>query len=1227
MDDLSMVHGLAVSLAKGVTGPSGTGAGDGVLLLESGTGRRAAFSRWSRHSGRLCQGFSLVITVTLMVLLTLLAVGMLSLATISLRTSAQTQSISVAQANARLGLMLALGDLQSSLGPDRGVSASSAAVIASAKQPHLTGAWQSWRWDPTKSASPNHGDKSAKFRRWLVSTATPQEAMNISLPAADPLDGAVELIGSLSHRGIANSVRAAKIPVAGSKHPGAVAWAVFDESAKAAIDIGEPAKKPSAGEEIATRTVPNRFRADTVDPTKLAVLKTPLNLITVETAVVPGGHASAPDFRKRFHDFTTGSLGLLTDTANGGLKTDLTQVFEAASFPTGFFPADTLYSTAAAGAPRWSYLYDHYRKYKIVKDAAMGTPVYTLADDDLKIWSAGQGRTVAGLDPSRDKERLLPVIAKMQIVFSIVSHHAHISDRVAFMDNQGDPKGNDQHAVPHFAYEPVITLFNPYDVALDLKKLRIRVWDPPVACRFAKVMSGSVNWYRDEMTNGEFQGLARLNIANEHNTTARRWFTLYLTDGTSQAAGNSLRLQPGEVKVFSSRVENNWSWSLECANSWAPRAFFDWNAGSNFGNIDNRTANRLGVEAVPGWDTRAGIQTDHMSYSNPRPQATLYAFEKLPGGPAGGFVSIRITDEVQVELKALRTTPSSSNVPDFQVDVLAGANEEVTQDLLRSYRFVFADPTAEISENPAKPVISRKYRVSDTLQTWTDQSTGGKKAIAMLEMTARTTKDPLDDSKAWVYNNPVVEGGEQVSSVAGAANQSYDVRLIELTGWTSFPIIEWDSAAGSGYGRGYFGASRSSNEGVTNVPMCRVPVAPAASLGDLIPTNLVSGSLLPRVVHPFGNSRAHPLLPAAETTRSLGGATALDHCYLLNDTLWDRYYFSSVTAYSGGVLTDNRSRREVLEGVLDGSRPALNVRLRPASLDDDASRLAKRLDALSDTQRAKQLAAHLMVAGPFNLNSTSVDAWCAVLASLRDREVTAWKKRATSNKDATPFARTGLPLAGPKDTSADVNVLGQIRWAGYRSLDDPQIESLAKAIVTEISKHGAQDKAPPLTLAEFVNRRPGPSGGLHSLAGILQTAIDNSGVNTANHAKDSRSIKVADIAATRKVGVQTPAAMDGYTGEGTPPMLTQGDLLGALAPIATVRGDTFKIRAYGEATSDTGSVQARAWCEAVVQRMTDFVDPADDPETPVASLTRQANQTFGRRFRIVSFRWLDAGEI
>ena len=628
-----------------------------------------------------------------------------------------------------------------------------------------------------------------------------------------------------------------------------------------------------------------------------------------------------------------------------------------------------------------------------------------------------------------------------------------------------------------------------------------------------------------------------------------------------------------------------------------------------------------------GWDKRAGLQTDHMSYaSGGRPAATIYDFENLPGGPNRGFVSIRVTDEVKVELKALKTT-NNTVIDTFRVDVLAAKDTDVTKDLLRSYKFRFADPTAEISENPEKPVISRQYNVGQTLQTWTEQAIGKKKCLAMLEMTARTTKDPLDDSKAWLYNNPVVEGGDQVTSIVGAANQSYDLRLIELTGWTSFPMVEWDATVGPGYGRGYFGASRSSTDGVTNVPMYRVPVAPTASLGDLISANLVAGSLLPRVVHPFGNSRAHPLLPANGVTANIGSQTALDHTYFLNDTLWDRYYFSSATKYSGGVITDARQRRDVIKGMLDGSKPALNPRLKAAVPPGDASALADKLDGFSDDERARKLAAYLAINGPFNLNSTSQDAWQAVLSSLRDRDVTAWNNRVTKNPDATPFVRTALPLAGANDTSADYNVLGQIRWAGYRSLDDTQIKTLAKAIVTEIRNRGIKDKAPPLTLAEFINRRPGSASDLHSQAGILQTAIDKSKVNAENHKKDSRTISAASISAARKTGVLNADAMDGFTGEGSPPILTQGDLLAALAPIATVRGDTFKIRAYGESRSANNDVEAVAWCEAVVQRVPEFIDPKDAPETTEASLTSPANRKFGRRFQIVSFRWLNAGEI
>ena len=103
---------------------------------------------------------------------------------------------------------------------------------------------------------------------------------------------------------------------------------------------------------------------------------------------------------------------------------------------------------------------------------------------------------------------------------------------------------------------------------------------------------------------------------------------------------------------------------------------------------------------------------------------------------------------------------------------------------------------------------------------------------------------------------------------------------------------------------------------------------------------------------------------------------------------------------------------------------------------------------------------------------------------------------------------------------------------------------------------------------------------------------------------------------------------DSTQGAGFPGQLLQGDILQALSPYMTVRSDTFTIRAYGESRNPgTGEVRARAWCEATVQRYPDPVkDPAGSARSPLAELVTPAS-SFGRTFRIVSFRWLSPNEI
>ena len=111
---------------------------------------------------REARGFALIATISIMALLVMIALGMLSLSTIEMRSSQNGRAMAEAQANARMALMLAIGELQKYTGSDTRVTASS--TIVDPDSAPLVGVWKSWEGtDHTPDGRPITADYFRKI--------------------------------------------------------------------------------------------------------------------------------------------------------------------------------------------------------------------------------------------------------------------------------------------------------------------------------------------------------------------------------------------------------------------------------------------------------------------------------------------------------------------------------------------------------------------------------------------------------------------------------------------------------------------------------------------------------------------------------------------------------------------------------------------------------------------------------------------------------------------------------------------------------------------------------------------------------------------------------------------------------------------------------------------------------------------------------------------------------
>ncbi|GHB93424.1 hypothetical protein GCM10007047_06090 [Cerasicoccus arenae] len=448
----------------------------------------------------------------------------------------------------------------------------------------------------------------------------------------------------------------------------------------------------------------------------------------------------------------------------------------------------------------------------------------------------------------------------------------------------------------------------------------------------------------------------------------------------------------------------------------------------------------------------------------------------------------------------------------------------------------------------------------------------------------------------------------------------YQLFVHPLNGEPSLNFLKPELSVGTDantlFGYSYSNSSVGGNPGSNTVVLQEVPTAPLWSLGSLQHANTSLSSYEPR--NAIANSQASLFVANNDfdlsETWSEGSwsnhATIADVSFLSNHALFDTYFFSSLAPGPSETSVGDRIDGLAAAAIVDG-KPSLPNKRFDYMGDSDMNALAEELKAEDGYLKT---AANWSVEGGFNVNSTSVDAWKAFLASNlgRDFQYIDEEGLEQASTNGTLFSRFGIPNSTVRDENNPRD-----DWYAPHALTVNQISRLAEEIVEQVKERG-----PFLSLADFVNRRPGSLEEDHRKQGALAAAIEASGINDRIRSRGTDAY--GDYVDS---GLYQENTLD-TTSAGAPGWLTQADVLTPLAPYLSARSDTFIIRAYGESGGGFDGVpSAGVWCEAIVQRLPDYIGPEDNDAWDEINGLSSTNQKFGRRFVVVGFHWLSEDEI
>ena len=1173
-----------------------------------------------RRHARNDRGFALIVVMGLMVLVMVLAVGLLELSTLSLRTSGHSAMMSEARANARLSLMLAINQLQKELGPDRRISAPAGILDSNpdspeadgVTQPHFTGVWDAAESPFTKWTldRPSY-DKKAGFRGWLVSgdpsdTKLMDFARNVS--SGDESRMAVS--------GDAASERAVEVPSISGDRAG-FAWWTSDDGAKAVLRAGE---KPDSSSKFQTLASARRGNGDghaELDP-RIPDRDNGLDgrLVDLATAdvAVPHTDAEAAVSEERIHDLTTRSEIVPVDVTTGGLRKCMNVYLDwlAAQSASNRAAAGTLGKLRNASMDYRVCSWDQLRNYESLGRAGSMVTIDSVTKR-LKIRTYKQ----TGAAPEKewnptmsdDRFRIQPVLLKLSYVVSYATEK---------ISAPADP--NKPYALRLFLY-PIAVLWNPYNVDLEVPEYCASGICPLTF----DINKGASNAAKIDLT--KTNTATRLAFGPEMGG-AQKFSNLLIPAGATKV------LYPQPVRWQTHSDEHRYKPKAPYEYyMWAQTTKFDL-GDSNYGGILKNLLGRA--------DSFASIPAQEFT------------------GAAGDSIRIAVAPVGKDGLISLGVDGAHT---DWWGNNGPGAD---TQDTMQKFGTSTSVRYAMESSSPQISLIAENEVPSRTFGQLENRPT----PLLLFEFYRKAADEDLFPNKPGAFSVAGNPAQGTTSSTLGTSDSvtpwfesAYSFRFKSITSWID--VSKTFQLPPDRDDRVYFGASYSPR-GQLNVVDQEIPLSPMVSLAELqhlplfdyrptydssmknFTTVWYQGDYwfyLGRLTqfaqnHAIGNSYASPGIPADKLTQA-GWRTAfgygefnhlrVDRSYVANSVLWDSWFCSSLGAQDGLLLTQDgkkRKSREVAQDFFEGTTPLPNDAIRPRFHGDRDELVKSLFEANGNPARNahEKIAEYLRIEGGFNVNSVSEEAWAHFLSNLLSRPVlmmaSATGKESVTvlepEKNKFLISRYSLVNAPPADRSS-----GKARedgyWNGAREVTAGQIRELASAIVKQVKKRG-----PFLSLGEFVNRRLVREDEL-ARCGPLQAALDDPDVTINEELRDGE-ITGSETTSKGKPRYSFTAAATGPRKQGITGYVTQADLLASLGASITPRSDTFTVRAMGEARDDDGKVQARVWCEAVIQRGAEFVDPVDIAATATAAL-KPVNARFGRRFEIVSFRWINPQEV